>query len=111
MTPEKFSCAPVKDPRRWPKALRVEHLLGRGGAVEGEKGFRRARGVGVNHPREHFLARARFAGDEDRRRRGCDAASGGEERLHLLGEEDAVSGIGRSRANDAPVLTFMEAKW
>ena len=40
--------------------------------------------------RQDFLAGARFAGDEDGDVGRGDAASGGQERLHFLGEEEGA---------------------
>ena len=45
--------------------LRVEHLLWRRAAIEGQEGFRRARRVAMDQAGEDFLAGAGFAGDED----------------------------------------------
>ena len=45
----------------------------------------------MNGAGEHFLAGAGLAGDEHRHVGGRDAAHGGEERLHFLGEEDRVA--------------------
>ena len=71
--------------------LRVEHVLRRRGAVEGQEGRRGAGRAGVNGAGEHLLAGAGFAGDEHRHVGRGDAARGGEEGLHFLGEEDGVA--------------------
>ena len=65
-------------------------------------------GAGVDRPGEDFLARARFAGDEDRDVGRCDAARHVEDALHLLGEEDGsaltLDGIGRPQRCAIPLL-------
>ncbi len=71
--------------------LRVKHVLGRRRAVEREEGRLGAGGAGVDRPGEHFLARARFAGDEDGDVGRRNAARDGEDALHLLGEEDGAA--------------------
>ena len=45
----------------------------------------------MNRPREHFLAGAGFAGDEDRDVGGRDAPGDVEERLHFLGQEEGAA--------------------
>ena len=87
MMPEKFSVAPVKEPRRWPNSCESSMSFGVALQLKGRKGSVGAGGVGVNHAREHLLAGAGFAGDEDGHVRRRDAARRGQERLHLFGEE------------------------
>jgi hypothetical protein len=73
--------------------LRVEHVLGRRRAVEGQEGRLGAPGQGVNGPGEDFLAGAGFAGDEDRDIGRGDAARDVEDGLHLLRLEDRAAGL------------------
>jgi hypothetical protein len=52
----------------------------------------------VHHAGEHFLAGAGLAGDQDRHVGGRDAANGGKQPLHLLGEEESAGLLlGRAR--------------
>ncbi len=47
--------------------FRSYEVAGNGGAVHGHKGSGRPRGPPVNRPRDEFLSRTGFAGDQDRR--------------------------------------------
>ncbi len=78
--------------------LRVEHVLGHGAAVEGLEDRLGAVGVGVNEAGEHLLARARFAGEQDRHGGRSDAPSGGQQVLHFLRKKQrACFGLDRVR--------------
>ncbi len=69
--------------------LALDHVAGHRGAVERDDrpvgAIRRA----VNRAREHFLARAGLAGDQDRQRARRDSARDAEHFGHLLGRPDA----------------------
>src|SRR5688572_23999327 len=68
--------------------LRVDHVLRRRGAVEGQEGCFCSIRDGMNGPREDFLAGAGLAGDEDGDVGRRDALARGEQGAHLVGDED-----------------------
>jgi hypothetical protein len=67
--------------------LRIEHVLRGRGAVEGEEGRLGAVGIGVNRPRENFLAGPCFTGDQHGHVRRRHPARRRDQRLHLVGNE------------------------
>ena len=70
--------------------LALEHVARDGGAVEGqERPVGAVRGA-VDGAREHFLAGAGLAGEEDAKRGRRDAARDREQLGHLLGDPDAL---------------------
>ena len=88
--------------------LRVEHVLRNGAAVEGLEDGLRPFGIRVNQTREHFLARARLAGEQDRDRGRRDAAGRGKQVLHLLGEKQrARFGLDRIRRPKRGSVTIL----
>ena len=71
--------------------LRIEHVLGRRRAVEGQKDRLGAGGEGVNRSGEDLFAGAGFARDQDRNVRGRDTARDVEDVLHFLGLENRAA--------------------
>ena len=100
--------APVNAPRRWPNSWESSMSFGHAAAVEGEEGGAGARRVGVNRPREHLLAGARFAGNQHRHVGRRDAAGGGEQLAHLLGKKQGagflLNGRRRPERRAAPLV-------
>ncbi len=70
--------------------LRFEKGLGDRRAVEPDERAILPEAVEMDEPRDHLLARPRFAGDEDRRLRGGDLGGGVEEPGHGGGAADQV---------------------
>ncbi len=70
-----------------PKELGVEHFTWRRAAIEGQECLRCASGIAVNQARDDFLAGSSLTSDEHRNVCGGDTSRGGQERLHVLGDE------------------------
>ncbi len=90
--------------------LAVEHFARHGGAVEGQEDAVGAVGGAVNGVREHLLAGAGLAGEEDGERGRGDAAGDGQELGGLLGgPDDAGVGVERLGGPEGGALLFVAA--
>ena len=95
-------CAPAV-----PEQLAFEHLSGDRGAVEWNERLLRAPGRAMDRAREHFLAGARFAGEQHGDVGRRNAARDRQQLGHLLGHPEAAVGLEGAGGPEGGALLFV----
>ena len=101
-----FVVAPVNAPRDVSEQLRLEQRFGNRGAVHLDERHLALRAVEVDGPRDHLLAGAGLAGDEDRALGLGHQLRGVDHLLHAAAAADdaVVIELGVALADEIPVL-------